>query len=169
MKFLQAKNEYVNGILSILNDASAFLREQGIDQWQGAGAPTEAEVIQSVQAGTQYLLQENGEVVAVCTVLSHEPAYMKIDGAWKGNGAYLAVHRVAVARFARGRGLTKRLYEGVEQLARARGVRYIRVDTHRDNLIMQRVFASNGFYLCGVVHYREDGSMERLAYEKEIQ
>ena len=169
MKLIQAKKEHVIQILEILTDASAFLREQGIDQWQGVGAPTEEEVRRNVADGTQYALTDAGKIVAVCTVVSDEPAYLQIDGRWLSLGNYLAVHRVAVERSSRGRGLTKVLYQEIEGLARSRGIKFLRVDTHRENKIMQRAFLSCGFTACGVVQYRADGAMERLAYEKEIK
>lgn len=40
----------------------------------------------------------------------------------------------------------------------------LRIDTHRDNVVMQNLLKKNGFSYCGIIHV-EDGS-ERLAYQK---
>lgn len=40
----------------------------------------------------------------------------------------------------------------------------LKIDTHRDNIVMQHLLDKNGFKYCGVV-YLENGS-ERIAYQK---
>ena len=40
----------------------------------------------------------------------------------------------------------------------------LKIDTHRDNVVMQNMLKKNGFQSCGIIHV-QDGS-ERLAYQK---
>ena len=40
---------------------------------------------------------------------------------------------------------------------------HIRIDTHEDNIVMQKAIAKNGFHKCGII-YTDDGS-PRIAYE----
>ena len=40
----------------------------------------------------------------------------------------------------------------------------LRIDTHRDNLVMQNMLKKNGFTYCGIIHL-ENGD-ERLAFQK---
>ena len=40
----------------------------------------------------------------------------------------------------------------------------LKIDTHRDNVVMQNMLQKNGFQSCGIIHV-QDGS-ERLAYQK---
>ena len=40
----------------------------------------------------------------------------------------------------------------------------LKIDTHRDNRIMQHLLDKNGFTYCGII-YTDDGS-ERMAYQK---
>ena len=42
----------------------------------------------------------------------------------------------------------------------------IKVDTHKDNISMQKLLRKNDFKYCGII-YLEDGS-ERIAFEKLI-
>ena len=44
--------------------------------------------------------------------------------------------------------------------------RNLRIDTHRDNVVMQHMLDKNGFQYCGII-YLEDGS-ERLGYQKRM-
>ena len=40
----------------------------------------------------------------------------------------------------------------------------VRIDTHRDNVVMQNMLKKNGFQYCGIIHI-ENGE-ERLAYQR---
>ena len=42
----------------------------------------------------------------------------------------------------------------------------LKIDTHRDNRIMQHLLDKNGFTYCGII-YLDDGT-ERLAYQKQL-
>ena len=46
------------------------------------------------------------------------------------------------------------------------GAKNIRVDTHRDNKIMQKLLSTRGYVYCGVI-YLADGQA-RLAYQKVV-
>lgn len=87
-----------------------------------------------------------------------EPDYAHIDGAWKADGPYGVLHRVAVA--VPGRGAAGFCMDWC--FARCPN---LRMDTHRDNAPMQRALAKNGFVYCGVIRLRSDGS-QRLAYQR---
>ena len=42
---------------------------------------------------------------------------------------------------------------------------HLRMDTHGDNTVMQRLLTKLGFRYCGIIHVEEDDD-PRLAYEK---
>lgn len=56
------------------------------------------------------------------------------------------------------------IIQNAEAMCNEKEVRSIRVDTHRDNISMQKMLLKNGFKYCGII-YLKDGS-ERLAYDK---
>ena len=62
---------------------------------------------------------------------------------------YATVHRLAVSPEMRGRGVAGFIYAGASELARALGAASIRVDTHPQNLSMQRAMTKAGFVFCG--------------------
>ena len=97
-------------------------------------------------------------VIAYFALLSSpEPTYTHIDGAWLNEGPYGVIHRMASYPDVHG------IFSAVIDFA---AVRYphIRIDTHRDNRIMQHLIAKHGFTYCGII-WLEDGT-ERLAYER---
>ncbi|MFR1314947.1 MAG: GNAT family N-acetyltransferase, partial [Clostridium perfringens] len=59
------------------------------------------------------------------------------------------------------------LIKEAESLALNKGISSIKIDTHRDNISMQRAVVKNDFQKCGII-YLEDGS-ERIAFEKVLK
>ena len=94
-----------------------------------------------------------------------EPAYAGIEGRWLTDGAYVVLHRLAVAGGMQGRGLATAFLRRVGELARRRGVCAFRVDTNFDNRRMPRLLEKEGFRFCGTVRY---AGGERLAFEKRL-
>ena len=94
-------------------------------------------------------------VFAVC--LCPEPEYLEIyDGAWLNDEPYLAVHRVAGDGEAHG--LFRMASDYVKSLSDN-----VRIDTHENNRVMQKVIEREGFVRCGIV-YMADGT-PRIAYQ----
>ena len=69
------------------------------------------------------------------------------------------IHRIAVSDEARGKGAAGFIFAGCYE-------KYpnIKIDTHRDNLPMQKALERAGFKYCGII-YLKNGE-ERLAYQK---
>lgn len=153
-------------IARLYEAARASLKAMGVDQWQEGNYPGEQDAIADINAGHCYVLEENGEVLAVaCLAFGKEPTYEIIEqGEWAADPAeYGFLHRIAVSPKAKGRGCAGKMFDELKRQAQERGITVLRGDTHRDNLPMQRVMAKNGLRCCGVIHL-EDGS-ERLAFE----
>ena len=152
-------------ILPLYDAAKAFLKAQGLDQWQD-GYPNEESARKDIADGTCYVLEDNGEILgSACLAFGVEPTYNKIyDGNWAASPAvYGFLHRIAVSPKTRGKGAAGLFFDELKRLAREQNITVIRGDTHRGNLPMQRVMAKNGLAYRGVI-YLEDGA-ERLAYE----
>ena len=97
-------------------------------------------------------------IVAYFALLpSPEPTYDHIDGAWLTDEPYGVIHRIASYPDVHG------VFSAIIDFAAARFPR-LRIDTHRDNRIMQHVIDAAGFTYCGII-WLDDGT-ERLAYER---
>lgn len=143
----------------IYDMARSFMRKSGnMEQWNN-GHPNAEDILRDIESGTSYVCVEEGEIIAVFFFkIGNDPTYDKIyDGAWKKDGEYGVIHRIAVKY--NGRGLADKIYAHCYSLHQN-----LRIDTHRDNIPMQRSLTKNGFEYCGII-YIEDGN-ERLAYQK---
>ena len=165
-----AASRDLDAILAVVDRARAAIRALGIDQWQD-GYP-EPEVIQAdIAAGIGYVFETNGRIAGYFA-LAHAPesVYDRIDGAWLTPGSYLTIHRMCIDDGFRGSGLSGKMLAFADDTARAQGLTSVRADTHRGNIVMQRLLERHGFIRCGTVVYEVTaGDPIRIAYEKRIE
>lgn len=158
-------------IMAIIAQAQAYLKAQGIDQWQN-GYPDEAVVREDIALERGYVLEDAGRVVGMAAlVFDGEPTYQTIyEGTWQTPEPYAAVHRIAVDASCRGQGISDVLMQGVEAVIRKKGFPSARIDTHRDNVVMQRMLQRNGYTLCGVIYLSAgaERGAQRVALEKRL-
>ena len=75
-----------------------------------------------------------------------DPTYSYIeDGAWLNDNPYHVIHRIAVAK--PGKGYARQMLDWAFERAGT-----VRIDTHRDNVIMHHILRKYGFEYCGVIY-----------------
>ena len=85
-----------------------------------------------------------------------DPTYLRIyDGEWLNDEPYVTIHRLAGD--GKAHGLFRCAFDYCKGLSSN-----VRVDTHENNHVMQRLIEKNGFIKCGTI-YISDGS-PRIAY-----
>ena len=151
-------------MLSIYARARAFMAGTGNpNQWGPIRWPPEALLKEDIRAGHSYVcLNEAGRVVGTFFFIygeDIEPTYRTIyDGAWRDPGAYGVVHRLASDGSEKGIGRFC-LEWAFGQCG------HLRIDTHPDNRIMQKLAQELGFVRCGTIYVAED-DFPRIAYER---
>ncbi len=167
----RAEERDVASLVIIGEQAKAYLKSQGVDQWQGE-YPNADTYRDDISKGQAYVLTENGEAVAyVALIRGDDPCYATIDGAWLTEDApYTTIHRSMVAESARGSGASVELFGFCEDLSYGMGVGSIRVDTHEKNAPMNGLLIKNGYTYCGMIEVNaaEGHDRARRAYEKKI-
>ncbi len=148
----------IDEILKIYESARVFMRENGNPTQWSTGGPSESSLRADIAEGCSFVLCDEDEIVASYYFkVGEDKTYRKIySGNWKSDEPYAVIHRVAVKH--RGRGLVKACFDECKRM-----FSHLRIDTHRDNLPMQRALVKAGFEYCGIIHL-ENGE-ERLAYE----
>lgn len=165
MKIERAVVEDMSRIMELIGQAKRYLNSLGTDQWQD-GYPDEDVIRGDLAEENGYVLREAGRIIGYfCVSFEGEPCYETIEGRWKSDRPYGVVHRMAVDDACKGRGLSRQMLQYAETLCLGRGVRSIRIDTHRDNPVMRRIVEKLGYEYCGVVWY---GHGSRIAFEKAI-
>lgn len=185
----KARPDELEQILAIYRSARAFMKQTGNpDQW-GDTYPEEATIREDIRTGRCHVLAEDdtcervekprvsadprenmtavseksrncrpeGIIPAVFALCPGEdPDYRRIDGGqWLNDRPYVAVHRVASDGTVHG--VVRLITDWCKQLSDD-----LRIDTYKDNKIMQRSVEKCGFVRCGTIYVR--GDSPRIAY-----
>lgn len=146
-------------IMEIYDGARAYMRENGnAEQWAG-GYPSRELIVSDIEAGMCHICVDADEIVGVfCYFFGDDSSYLRIyEGEWLNDRPYGVLHRIAVAQHCKGVASFCFAYCFLQ-------CRNLKIDTHRDNIPMQRSLAKNGFAKCGII-YLENGD-SRIAYQK---
>ncbi|MBR4808812.1 MAG: N-acetyltransferase [Bacteroidales bacterium] len=150
----------LDAVMDVLEAARGIMRASGnLGQWVN-GYPSEDVVLNDMDNGNGFVVLEGERIVAYFAFIkSPEPTYANIyDGKWLDDLLpYHVVHRIGSYPEVHG------VFKSIMDWCFARDGN-IRIDTHRDNLIMQHVILQYGFKYCGII-YLASGD-ERLAYQK---
>jgi hypothetical protein len=150
----------IPALLSLADDARRTMRESGnLHQWSD-GYPSADIFLQDIQRGVSYIVRDDGIATGTFAFIpSPEPTYQKIyQGTWiNDTHPYHVIHRIAASRSSHG------IFASMLQFCLSH-TNNIRIDTHRDNTIMQHLLIKNNFQYCGII-YLSNGD-ERLAYQR---
>lgn len=149
-------------IVAVIEEARAFLKAQGLDQWQQSAYPAAEDIVADIEKGIGYVLTVDEEIAGYAAVMTgFDPAYDKIQGAWLNHHHdYVTIHRLAISNQFRGQALGQAFLKEIFETFSAH--KDFRVDTHPDNQVMQHILAKLEFKACGVVMFEG----ERLAYQR---
>lgn len=148
-------------ILQIYEHARRFMAAHGNPHQWGDHYPERELVEQDILDKNSYLCLHDGRVAAVFYYSEEpEPDYLHIyHGSWLNDRPYGVVHRIASSGETRG-AATHCLLWCLNKCGN------LRIDTHEDNLPMQKMLKKNGFKPCGIIH-PSDGT-ERIAFQREL-
>ena len=159
MEIRKTRIDELDAVMEIYAYARQFMAEHGNpNQWKKTNPPRER-VAQDILEGKSHVCVDGDEILGVFYFAKEvDPTYVVIyEGTWKNDEEYAVVHRIASAGKAKGVGsfCMNWAYEQFQN---------VKIDTHRDNVVMQNMLKKNGFTYCGIIHL-ENGE-ERLAFQK---
>ncbi len=167
------KTEHVDlpAVMEIIDEAKAYMRKSGIDQWQ-RGYPSEETIKEDIKTGDGYLLVSGrcGIIGTFCLTFSHQPEYDYVEEGGFSVGTSAALHRVAIKNSEKGRGRAAKIVKFAAEECEKQGREYLRIDTHKNNLSMQRMLIKNGFSPVGFIYTEciRDDIHRRIAFEMKI-
>ena len=158
----EARPDDMTDIMTVIDAAKKIMRQSGnMHQWV-EGYPSEAVITADMEKNGGFVVEDDGKVVGYFAFLpSPELTYQHIyGGKWLDEAEpYHVVHRMASYPDAHG------IFSSIMDFCFSLDSN-IRIDTHRDNKIMQHNIAKHGFSYCGII-YLASGD-ERLAYQKYV-
>ena len=147
-------------VMHIYEYARAQMKINGNpNQWRDT-YPPEALITNDIKNKNSYVIEKDGVICGVFAfIIGDDPTYQRIEGQWKNNAPYGAIHRVASSGTMRG------VFPACVKFCEEK-ISNLRVDTHHDNKIMQHQIEKCGFEKCCII-YIKYGS-PRIAYQKVI-
>ena len=155
----KARKDDLNRILEIYDIAKSYMRKNGnLNQWNN-NYPNEEILLNDINNSSLYVYENNNIIHAVfALIIGIDKTYNYIEnGHWLSELTYGTLHRIASDQEERN------IFNKIIEFAETK-IDHLRIDTHKDNIIMQHVILKNGFKECGII-YISDGS-PRIAYEK---
>lgn len=145
-------------VLALYKKAREYMaKNNNPNQWQDLPAITRL-VLSDIKKGISYVLLDDGRIEAAFSLKEEaEETYADIEGSWKDDSPYFTIHKLACRTHQKGYSSSLIRFAFLQ-------MRHLRLDTHQDNIPMQRLIQKMGFTYCGIIHLK-DGS-PRLAYEK---
>lgn len=159
MEIRKTKPEELDVLLKMYEHARSFMASHGNPSQWGNSYPSPQLISDDIAEGNSYVCLEHDKIIATFYYKEGPDAtYMRIyEGNWLNEAPYGVVHRITSDGSLKG-AASFCLDWALKQCGN------LRIDTHRDNIVMQHLLDKNEFKYCGIV-YVEDGS-ERIAYQK---
>ena len=157
--FRKARIEDLPRILELIECGRQKMRAAGNNEQWTNGQPSQEVIEEDIRLGESYVMTENGKVVVTFAFKpGPDVTYAKIyEGKWLDDvKPYYVVHRLASAPGVRGvlKDVLNFCFSHTDN---------IRIDTHRQNVVMRHALEKYGFRYCGII-YLLDGA-ERLAFQ----
>lgn len=149
----------IDSLMVLYKNAKVFMANSGNPhQWADA-YPEYSTIEADIEHGVFYVADDNGVIAAGFAMITGEdPTYAIIEnGEWLDDSPYATVHRLVGDGKHPGIGKMCLNWCFTQH-------RNIRVDTHHDNKIMQRILQELNFKECGIIYTRNHSP--RIAYQR---
>ena len=168
----KATYEDVPELMEVFGKAREIMRASGNMQQWSDGYPSEEIVRKDIEEGVCYvhcdrkLNEETGKreeriIATMAFIPGPDPTYAKIhNGQWIDESPYYVIHRIAAAEPGHNVAFTLLDWAFLQ-------TGNIRIDTHKDNVIMQHILDKQGFTHCGMI-YLANGD-PREAYQMSLK
>ncbi len=126
--------------------------EKGLDQWRWEVYPSEAVLMEDVQAKHLHLMEEGGEILAAFTINEEQhPLYLSLH--WHFGVRPAVLHRLVVSPDRQHQGLGRETMAHVVRIARDLGYDSLRLDTYLKNTRAMALYEGMGMRRVGQVKF----------------
>ncbi len=159
VRIRRARENDLDTVLSILEEAARWLISRGIDQWQ-PGSFSRQRIADRIEREEMYLAELGGRPAGTLALQwSDEETWGEVPK----DAGY--VHGLAIRRSFAGRGLGRELLRWAENRTASSGKKYLRLDCMTENRALNEYYRQAGFDHRG--HARVRG-LEVSLYEKKV-
>ncbi len=136
-------------VMDIYRTAQDFMIRTGNpNQWKHSH-PTEEQIKEDIEKGICHVICEGEEIHGVFAICEGtDPTYLYVEGGeWLNDDPYITIHRIAGDQKVHG------IFKCAVDYCR-KYADNIRIDTHKDNKVMQNALKKNGFSRRGIIYLK---------------
>jgi ribosomal protein S18 acetylase RimI-like enzyme len=166
MQIRLATKDDLPSLMALVKRVVPLMRETGNMQWDET-YPNDVVFQRDIDLSQLWIAMIDGDIAAVAAVTMDQELDYKQVG-WNIEEPAIVVHRLAVDPAFRGQGAAAALMQKAEEVAIARGITILRVDTNTQNEATQRLFPKLGYTLAGEISLEFRPGLRFLCYEKRL-
>lgn len=153
-------------LVRLLKRIIPLMREAGNFQWDDH-YPNETVFRQDIAKDQLWVADIDGQLAGVAALTEdQEPEYAQVG--FDLSQRAIVTHRLAVDPAFRGQGVGAALLAQAEQIARERGITFLRIDTNSENQATQTLFPKLGYTYAGEITLGFRPGLRFLAYQKNL-
>ena len=152
LRYRTGKTEDLDAVCSLVEAAKAYMRSQGIDQWDDL-YPIREDFENDMEQNTLYVVLEEDTLAAVYAISEEcEDAYLTCD--WE-NEKPCVIHRLCVSPDYQNRGIGRLVLDRIEKQLFEKGYDSVRLDVFSENPYALRLYEKNGYCRRGHADWRK--------------
>jgi ribosomal protein S18 acetylase RimI-like enzyme len=162
----------IDEIMTIISDAKAYLKKQGLKQWNlPDGYPNKSDLINDINQNECYIYLIDNTIIGVMVIMEKpDENYNEIDGKWLTSNKYASIHRIAVRMNYHNQQIGIKMLLAAEDIIKNKNIYSIKIDTHKQNIPMLKTLDHLNYTYSGIIKLKRSNEDNlRLAYEKIIK
>jgi len=162
VKLRAARSDELDRFIEMLEGAAVWMHEHHIEQWIPGSMAAQRQAFESARARGELFVMVDAGRLCGGVVLSQ-----RVDPVWADEPAVGACYlsKLVVAPELRGRQLGDEILAACEEIVRARGLAFVRLDCVASNDPLARYFQQRGYYPRGTA---TSGGVSLLRHDKRI-
>ena len=154
-------------VVRICNESVKLMNAEGNTQWD-ENYPLACHFEDDISKNWLWVAEVNG-AVAGFAALTTDQSEEYADVGWDLSEGAIVPHRLATDPAHRGKSIAVKFMQMADELAREAGFKYVRVDTNKINIPMQKMFTKQEFVYCGDIKLKaKPPSMTFVCYQKVL-
>jgi ribosomal protein S18 acetylase RimI-like enzyme len=153
-------------IMELVRSVVPAMRAAGNHQWDDT-YPNPAAFTRDIEENQLWVAEIDGALAGVAAI-TNDPGHQYQELGWDLSEPALTIHRLAVDPAFRGLGIASALMQHAENLALARNIAVLRVDTSAENQVTQRLFPKLGYTYSGEIALTFRPGLRVRCYEKRL-
>lgn len=149
MNQIEIFSDQINEAVSIMKEVAEWGRNRGFRVWPDEWLTKEKLITKDAQPENFFIGKLNGKTACAFILQWNDPEFW--PDAKKKEAVYL--HKFCVRREFAGQGMTQTVTNALKKYCMEKGIKYIRLDTALDEIVVRKIYLNAGFKIVDILDY----------------